>query len=290
VLHLPFKRLVQKSKFKLKKCFIKNLTWLGVGGQASLFKPEDVKDVCDFVKYNEYVVIGAGSNIVGPEILTKPLVRLGRAFNYITIEGQKITAGAATLDAYVAKFAMENSLSGLEFLSVIPGTVGGAVAMNAGAYGAEISDLLVCIKAVNKFGEVIEISSKEIDFSYRSANLPKDLIIIGATFFVKESNSKEIKSKMISLLKLKQDSQPIQTKTCGSIFKNPPNQKAWQLIDQAGFRGFCIGGAQISEKHCNFLINNGNATSQDIQDLCFAVRDGVKSKLGIEMEFELVIL
>ena len=281
---------MQRLDFKTKKCLLKNLTWLGVGGSANIFKPENTKELCNFVKSKNFFTIGAGSNILAPEKIDKCILRLGRNFNYIKLENDQIVAGCAALDTSVARFALDNRISGFEFFSVIPGTVGGAIAMNAGAYGSQTSDVLKSIRAVNDNGEIIEIKSEQAGFQYRCNKLSKDLVFFEAIFEAKKGQKDEIKGKMAQMIQKKQQSQPLNCKTCGSIFKNPHNKSAWQLIDSAGFRGFCVGKAQISEKHCNFLINNGCKTSEEIEELCYKVQEGVKKKHGITMEMELVLI
>lgn len=276
---------------KTKNCHLRDLTWLKVGGTAKLFKPENAVEIIEFRKYNsDFFVLGAGSNIIASEDIKKTIIRLGRNFNYIRLENGKIMAGAATLDSTLAKFALDNGIKNLEFLGVIPGTVGGAVAMNAGAYGCEISQVLDSIKAVNENGEIIILRNDEIGFKYRGNNLSENLIFIEASFNVEYGDQAEIKNKMNEMLRKKQESQPTQAKTCGSIFKNPPGQSAWKLIDQAGFRGFKVGNAEISSKHCNFLINNGCETSRELEEICDTVRNAVEKKFNIKLEYELIFI
>jgi UDP-N-acetylmuramate dehydrogenase len=278
------------KNFKIKNCYLKNLTWLKVGGAAKLFKPESINELIEFKKHNDFFVLGAGSNIIAGEDIKKTILRLGRNFNYVRLEKDKVISGAATLDTTLAKFALDNNIKNFEFLSVIPGTIGGGLAMNAGAYGDDISKILDSAKVINEYGEVLTLSNEEIGFKYRGNNLPDGNIFIEATFNVEYGNSTEIKSKMNEMIKNKQASQPIQTKTCGSIFKNPPGKSAWQLIDQAGFRGFKIGKAEISSKHCNFLINNGCETSQELEELCNEVKTAVEKKFNIKLEYELIFI
>lgn len=187
--------------FKLKKCFAKNLTWLGVGGPVQLFKPKNVKDLSAFIKANDFFTIGARSNILASENINKHILRLGRVFNYIYLKNNEITAGGAALDTTLARFALENEIGGFEFLSVIPGTVGGAVAMNTGAYGYEISQVLQSVSAVNENGEILCIDKTQIGFTYRGNTLPKQLVFFKQLLRQKKKEKDQIKQKMTELIK-----------------------------------------------------------------------------------------
>jgi len=198
--------------------------------------------------------------------------------------------GAGTLDVNVSKYCVENSLAGLEFLSGIPGVIGAALAMNAGAYGREISDCLIKLEALDKNGNLIILDNKACGFKYRGSSLADDLIFTKAYFKIQAGNSEEIQAKVQKIQQQREDSQPIRSKTSGSSFKNPPGKKAWELIDQAGCRGMRLGDAIISEQHCNFLINLGQATAADIENLGEAVRKKVFEHSKIMLEWEIKII
>lgn len=278
---------------KFKKCNLKNLTWLKSGGEAQLFQPESIEDLSKFIKSNKkFFTIGAGSNVLAGDKIDKTIIRLGRKFNYVEYRENpiRVVAGAATSCKEMAKYALGQGITGFEFLSVIPGSVGGAIAMNAGAYGNDISKIMRRATVIDQYGELAELSNYEMGFKYRGSVIPKEWVIIEAGFTVKKDDPEIIKEKMAKMLKEKTESQPARCKTCGSIFKNPPGKYAWELIDKAGFRGFKLGDAEISKKHCNFLINHGNATSDDLMNICHMVRNGVEEKFAIKLEFELVLL
>lgn len=273
-------------------------TWFDVGGNAQiLFKPKDLQDLSHFLKNCSkdipINILGIGSNVIIHDDGVKGVViRLGKEFANITSSQNKIIAGAGALCANVANYSASQGLGNLEFLSGIPGSIGGAIAMNAGCYGSDISQILESVVAIDYEGNIIEIPKSDFLFSYRHNNLAKKYIFIGATFISQKSDPKIVQEKIQILQKNRQDSQPIRAKTGGSTFKNPTNteKKAWQLIDEAGYRGKTKGGAQISEKHCNFLINNSNAKAQDLIDLGQEAKDKVKDKTGIELEWEIKII
>jgi len=239
-------------------------------------------------------MLGAGSNTLFRDKGVRGVViKLSQDFSYIKkVDKNIIDIGAATLDRKVANYAKENNLSNLEFLSCIPGSIGGAIIMNSGCYGYDISKVLksvqvVDIKSLSKF----EIKKEDIKFSYRGTNLSKNLIIISARFEGVVSNKEDIEKKQLELTKKKKSSQPSQIKTCGSTFKNlSEDKKAWMLIKQAGCENFKEGDAKISEKHCNFFVNNGNAKSSDIENLIKKVKKRVYEKTGIKLELEIKIL
>jgi UDP-N-acetylmuramate dehydrogenase len=271
-----------------------HLTWLKVGGEADiLFKPEDLEDLREFLKQNASILpitaLGAGSNvIIRDEGIEGIVIKLGRGFTDIKfLEDGEVSVGAACLNFNLAKFALNNSIAGFEFLVGIPGTVGGGVAMNAGAYGNEFKDIVTQVQAVDKNGRVHEIDARDITFVYRGNDLPKDLVITKVNFKVEKGDATLIKSKMDEINKTRFETQPITEKTGGSTFANPIGHKAWQLIDEAGLRGKRIGGASMSEKHCNFMINNGNATARDMEELGEFVRKKVRENSGIELEWEI---
>ncbi len=275
---------------------LSKLCWLGVGGRAAtLFTPLDLEDLVHFLVSKDkdlpIFVLGAGSNIlVRHSGFDGVVVRLGRAFNYVYHNQQTLTAGCATLDLSVAEYALDHSFAGLEFLSGIPGTIGGALVMNAGAYGREIKDVLVSAKAVNMQGDVVEVSVDQMGYKYRESAITNH-IFIEAMFSYVVGDKIQIQDEMIGIQQKKEVTQPIKTRTAGSTFKNPAsNLKAWQLIDQAGCRGFKVGGAMMSEKHCNFIVLTHEATALDVEKLIFEVQTMVFEKSGILLEPEVRIL
>lgn len=271
-----------------------NSTWFRVGGNADIiFRPEDADDLANFIKnkpaHLDYITLGVCSNIIIRDGGYRGcVIKLGRNFAGISTDGEKITAGAAALDTNVARFAAENNIAGMEFLIGVPGTIGGAIAMNAGAYGSEMKEILVSAKAIDDKGDIIELKNPDLGFTYRKNSLPDDLIFIEATLQGKKGNKEEILNKMKHISDSREATQPVRTRTGGSTFKNPPgDKKAWQLIDEAGLRGYKIGGAQVSEKHCNFLINTGDAAAKDIEDLGEEIIAKVQKTSGIKLEWEI---
>jgi len=271
------------------------LSWFRTGGPADLlFEPADETDLITFLRHLPVdiplTVIGVGSNLlVRDGGVEGVVIRLGRGFAEIEARGTVIKAGAAAMDVYVARYCAEQSLAGLEFLVGVPGTIGGAVKMNAGAYGREVADVIKHAHGVDRLGHIHELSRDDMQFAYRKSVIGDDLIILSATFEGTSGDAGEIKARMNEITTTRQDSQPIGTRTGGSTFKNPIGEaaaKAWQLIDQAGCRGMRIGDAQISEKHCNFLINHGSASADDIETLGEKVREMVKAKTGVKLEWE----
>lgn len=277
---------------------ISKVSWFQAGGTAEMFfKPQTKQELKDFLEFCPQEVpiftFGVGSNIIIRDGgIRGVVIRLGREFALCEIKTKDtIYAGAACLDVNLAQFAMQNSLSGLEFFSGIPGTIGGAVKMNAGAYGVETKDVLIESYAYDLAGNYHVISAADMDFSYRHSNpKQKDLIFIGALFKVHAGKQDEIKERMEEIARKREDSQPIREKTGGSTFKNPDNKKAWQLIDEAGCRGLNLGEAMISEKHCNFLINTGNARASDLENLGDLVKKKVKEKTGVELKWEIKLV
>ena len=271
-------------------------TWFGAGGLAEiLFKPEDVEDLCQFIQQLHgkvsYKVIGVGSNLlVRDGGLKGVVIRLGRAFTEMTMEGGEIFCGAAVSDLNLANFAMINGLSGAEFLVGVPGLIGGGVFMNCGCYGNEIAQIISYVTVVDELGNLRKIPRNEINFEYRTSNLPSNWIIVGAGFSLSPVSPEVVKSKMDAISKQRQETQPIKEKTGGSTFKNPTGYKAWELIDKAGFRGYKLGGAMVSPLHCNFLINAGDAKSADIEDLGELIRSAVKDKFDVDLEWEIKII
>ena len=269
------------------------VTWFGVGGPAEvLFKPADAHDLAHFLKHKPadvpVTVIGVGSNLlVRDGGVPGVVVRLGRGFADVLVNKADVIVGAGALDGNVALAAMQASVSGLEFLSGVPGTIGGALRMNAGAYGAEMKDIVVGAVALDGNGNRHELSAEDLGFSYRKSTVPTDWIFVEAHLRGFAGQVDDIRARMDDIRLAREDSQPLRISTGGSTFKNPEGHKAWQLIDEAGCRGLRIGGAQVSEKHCNFLINHGTATAGDIERLGEEVRKRVKATSGIELTWEI---
>ncbi|HEY1962583.1 MAG TPA: UDP-N-acetylmuramate dehydrogenase, partial [Rhizomicrobium sp.] len=272
---------------------LKDLVRFRVGGPAeTLFRPADAEDLATFISAKPadlpVSVIGVGSNLlIRDGGIPGVVVRLPGAFGKITAEGTRIRAGAAALDAAVARAAAEAGIAGLEFLRGIPGTIGGALRMNAGCYGREIKDVFVEGKAVDAQGNIVTLSAEDMAFVYRKSGVPEDMIFVEAVLEGEAGDPEEIRARMNALVEQRESTQPVKSKTGGSTFKNPPGHKAWQLIDEAGCRGLMHGAAQVSEKHCNFLINTGEATAADIEGLGEDVRARVKEKFGIALEWEI---
>lgn len=275
------------------KASMARLSWFRTGGNADiLFEPADEEDLLRVLRKLPgdvpITVIGVGSNLLVRDGGIEGLViRLGRGFSDICARGNVISAGAGAMDVHVAKAAAENGLAGLEFLVGVPGTIGGAVRMNAGAYGREIKDVLLHAHAVDRYGHVEELSPSEFNFSYRFADLKQDKIILKAALSANHGNAEEIRTRMNEISSARAESQPLGTRTGGSTFKNPEGTNAWKLVDDAGCRGLRIGDAQIAEKHCNFLINHGGATAAQIEELGETVRQRVLENSGVELEWEI---
>tara|TARA_B100000029_G_scaffold409820_1_gene411514 strand:+ start:3837 stop:4748 length:912 start_codon:yes stop_codon:yes gene_type:complete len=272
-------------------------SWFNLGGPAkAVFKPKNLSELMVFLKgiknTSEIKVLGAGSNtLIRDGGFDGIIIKFGKSFNHLSLlDENKIIAGASVLDKNISNFALENSLSGFEFLSCIPGTIGGGIRMNSGCYGEEISKILVSVQALDLTGRVRVIYSSDIKFLYRSCNIDKNLIFVSATFIGKKDKKENIEKKMNSLISKKKKDQPSKIKTCGSTFKNPINEKAWKLIKNSGCAGMKVGDAHISDKHCNFFVNNGNAKSEDLENLISKVKDKVFQKTGINLELELQII
>jgi UDP-N-acetylmuramate dehydrogenase len=273
---------------------LKDLVWFRAGGPAEiLFRPADADDLAAFLAAKpanlRVSVIGVGSNLlVRDGGIPGVVVRLSSAFGKIEIDGTRVRAGAAALDGAVARAAADAGIAGLEFLRGVPGTIGGALKMNAGCYGREIKDIFVEAVAIDEKGNKIKLSSAGMDFVYRKARGAVDgLIFVEAVFEGNKDEPAAIRTRMEELSANREASQPIKSKTGGSTFKNPPGHKAWQLIDDAGCRGLMLGAAQVSEKHTNFLINTGEATASELEALGEEVRKRVKEKSGISLEWEI---
>ena len=295
------------QKENLKKIFGSSLrldenlskySWFNLGGPGELFfKANNISDLSLFLKEvkkyqsKKITILGAGSNtLIRDGGVKGSVIKLGSEFSYVKLlDKDIIQAGAATLDRKVSDFATENSLSNFEFLSCIPGSIGGAIIMNSGCYQNDISKILISMEAIDREGNIKEITSDEIQFKYRGCNIEKNLIILSAKFKGIKSIKKDIQEKQINLIKDKKISQPSQVKTCGSTFKNTESKKAWTLIKESGCELMSVGDAKISEKHCNFFINNGKATSSDIEKLIDSVQKKVLEKTGIILELEIKI-
>ncbi len=269
------------------------LTWFRVGGPAQvLFMPEDEADLCYFLANLAgdipVTVIGLGSNlIVRDGGVPGVVVRLGRGFNEIAVEGLALRVGAAVPDVKVARAAQEAGIAGLSFLRGIPGAAGGALRMNGGAYGRETKDALVQARAIDRRGGIHILTNADMGFSYRHCDASDEFIFTQALFAGERGDPAAVAAEMDKITESREATQPIKSRTGGSTFKNPPGHKAWQLIDAAGCRGLRIGEAQVSEMHCNFLINLGGANAADIEALGEMVRQRVKESSGVELEWEI---
>ena len=273
---------------------LSHLTWFKVGGKADFFfKPEDEEDLIAFLKENngkkEINIIGAGSNLIirdgGVEGV---IIKLGKNFTAIEAQENSILVGAGCLNFNLAKFALAHNIKNMEFLIGIPGTVGGGIAMNAGSYGFEFKDIVKAVHTVDFLGNKNIISVDDIGFSYRKNSLPKNLIFTKVELKRETGIAREIQEKMQSINAQRTTAQPTTARTGGSTFANPPDRKAWELIDRAGLRGKTIGGASMSTLHCNFIINNGNATAADIENLGNFVQEEVKKQTGAELRWEII--
>ena len=269
------------------------LVWFKTGGTTDeLFEPADLADLQDFLRATPSDVpvwpLGLGSNLIirdgGVRGVT---IRLGKPFAGITVEGNTLTSGAGAPGISVASYARDNAIAGLEFLRGIPGTVGGAVRMNAGAYGREVADCLVSAEIVLRSGERHVIAVDDLGYTYRHSDLPAGAIVVGATFAGVPGSPAIIGAEMDRIAAEREASQPLRSRTGGSTFKNPPGHKAWALVDAAGCRGLHRGDAQVSEKHCNFLLNLGSATSAEIEALGEEVRTRVLAHSGVQLEWEI---
>ncbi len=279
---------------------LKKKNWFNIGGKAKIFyKAENLKDLVKFLKIlnnlENIFVIGAGSNtLITDETYDGAVIKLGKNFNRLSLLGEDIViSGTAVLDKNLALYASDNSLSGFEFLSCIPGTVGGGIKMNAGCFGNEIKNILISIQAIDKFGHVSTIPANKINFEYRNNNLSDDLIFLSASFRGTKQKSNKIKEEMLRLKTQKDIKQPTKIKTSGSTFKNPIKQtdkKVWELIRESVSLDTKFGDACISKKHANFFVNKGNATFNDMKKLINFVSESVFKKTGISIEKEIKIL
>lgn len=284
---------------------LSDLTWLRVGGPADwLFQPADAEDLSAFLKTLPVDVpvfpMGVGSNlIVRDGGIRGVVIRLGRGFNGIEIEGDTVIAGTAALDAHVARKAADAGLD-LTFLRTIPGAIGGAARMNAGCYGSYVADHLIDVKALTRQGEFVTLSREDLHFAYRSSQIPEGMVLLSARFRAEKAEPDALIARMDAQLQKRDETQPVKDRSAGSTFRNPAGfsstgraddtheLKAWKLIDDAGLRGARIGGAQMSEKHSNFMINAGGATAADLENLGELVRKRVYETAGITLEWEIM--
>ncbi len=272
-------------------------TWFRAGGNAeALVRPADEADLAQFLRNLPHTVpvhtIGACSNIIIRDAgLPGVTIRLARGFSTITTHADGVTAGGAALDVTISEQAAAAEFGGLEFLCGIPGSIGGAVAMNAGAYGGEIANVLAWADIVTRSGEQRRLSAADLAMTYRHASLPVGAIVVRAQLTARSGSGAVIASRMAQIREDRERSQPVRTRTGGSTFRNPQphfsTHKAWELIDAAGCRGLTLGGAQVSEKHCNFMINTGNATAADLENLGEEVRRRVLAATGVRLEWEI---
>ena len=279
---------------------IKNLNWFNIGGKTKIFfKPKSLKSLIDHLKlYNlrgKIFILGNGSNVLfDDDTYQGTVIKLGKSFSNITLLNNKtIIAGTATSQKKVSEFAKDNNISGLEFMSCIPGSIGGGIRMNSGCFKKEFKDILISIQLVDFKGLVRSIPANKINFNYRSIELPKDLIFLSATLKGKKKNSEQINKYMNELNKIKNMAQPTKIKTSGSTFKNPINQtdkKVWELIRESVDNEISYGDAVISKKHANFFVNKKNAKSDDMKSLINFVKKKVKDQTGIKLELEIVVV
>ena len=279
---------------------LKKKNWFNIGGKAKVFyKSDNLKELINFLKKlnnkEKIFILGAGSNtLMTDKLFDGVVIKLNKNFNNISLLGNDvIIAGSGVLDKSLSDFAMNNSLSGFEFLSCIPGTVGGGIKMNAGCFGKEFKDILLSVQSINKVGNIITIPSKDINFQYRKNNLSDDLIFLSASFRGKKGVTSEINDKISELKSKKEKNQPTKIKTSGSTFKNPTSQtdkKVWELIKDSVPLDKSFGDACISEKHCNFFVNKGEASFKDMKNLIDFVAKNVLEKTGISLEKEIKIL
>ena len=279
---------------------LKKTNWFNIGGKAkAFFKPENLNDLVNFLRNfgnkEKIFTLGVGSNVlIKDQGFDGVVIKLGKNFSNISILPNKtIIAGSATIDKKVAEFASENDIGNLEFLSCIPGSVGGGIRMNSGCFGSEFKDVLLSVQAIDKNGKVLTIPSSSIEFGYRKNDLPKDLIFLSASFKGKFKKKDIAKKDMETLKKKKEETQPTRVKTGGSTFKNPitqTNEKVWKLIKSSIPANSSFGDAMISEKHSNFFVNKNKATYKDMKELIDLVRKSVREKTGVNLDLEIEIV
>jgi UDP-N-acetylmuramate dehydrogenase len=270
--------------------------WFNVGGRAKMvFFPKDINDLQYFLQNKpedlRIIILGVGSNVIVREgKIDACIIKLNFGFNDISYQNNILEVGAGVLSRNLANYCKNNSLTNLEFLTGIPGSIGGAIRMNSGCYDGEIADFLIKTIAIDFEGNIFEFSNEECGFLYRKSALGQNLIFLKGFLQVKEGNKEEISKKIADFNKKREETQPIREKTSGSTFKNPPNMKAWELIDKAGCRGKMVGKAQMSEKHCNFMINHGNNNADDLINLGEEVIDEVLEKTGVKLQWEVKVI
>ena len=279
---------------------LKKINWFNIGGNTEIFfKPNTLKSLVKFLniysKRGKIFILGAGSNVlINDTTYPGVIIKLGRNFSNISILNENlIVAGCATSQKNLSEYAKENNLGEMEFLSCIPGSVGGGIRMNSGCFEKEFKDILVSVQYIDFNGIVKTINSKNINFEYRGTNLPKDVIFLSATFKGIKKNKKEIQKKIDELKKKKEQAQPTRIKTGGSTFKNPKDKtekKVWQLIKESIPNDLKFGDAQVSEKHSNFFVNNNNSSFNDMKTLIDFVKNKVKEKTGIDISLEIIIV
>ncbi|MDC0854072.1 UDP-N-acetylmuramate dehydrogenase [Candidatus Pelagibacter sp.] len=279
---------------------LKKLNWFNIGGNTNIyFKPSNLQDLIEFLKIykseEKIFVIGAGSNVLfKDDTFEGAVIKLGKNFSRISILNENtLIAGSGVLDKSLSEFALKNNISGFEFLSCIPGTVGGGIRMNSGCFGSEFKDILVSVQAINRLGEVITIPAKDIIFGYRFCNLAKDLIFLSASFRGIKGKSDQIEKEVKNLKTRKEKAQPTRIKTGGSTFKNPieqTNRKVWEIIKESIPDKTQFGDAVISDKHANFFINKNNASYKDMKELIDFVKENVKNKTGIKLDLEIILV
>ena len=291
------------NDFKISMNFnysLKNHNWFNIGGKTKVFfKAETLNDLCKFMKlFGEkinFFLLGAGSNILVKDTgFDGVIIKLGKSFSNISLlNDETIIAGSAALDHQVSNFAKDNGIGGLEFLSCIPGSVGGGIRMNSGCYGTEFKDILLSVQAIDKNGNILTIPSSKIKFDYRKNSLPKELIFLSASLKGQKKTQKDIQSKINFLKEKKSETQPSQIKTGGSTFKNPKNQtqkKVWELINEIIPKNKMFGDAAISDKHSNFFVNKKNASYDQMKQLIDYVRLEIEKQTGIKLELEIEIV
>jgi len=279
---------------------LKKTNWFNIGGKSKIFfKPEKLDELIDFLKIyknrGKIFTIGSGSNVlITDKTYDGAIIKLGKNFSKLSLLNEtSIVAGSSATDKQVSEFANENNISGFEFLSCIPGSVGGGIRMNTGCFDQEIKDIIISVQAVNFLGQAISIPKENIKFNYRECNLPKDLIFLSGTFKGKKKERNLINKKIEELNEKKEIAQPTKIKTGGSTFKNPKNQtnqKVWKLINSSVSLSTEFGDAAISRKHCNFLVNKKNASFKDMQKLIYFIKEEVEKKTGIKIELEIVLV
>ena len=293
--------LLMKFNEKIKFDYnLKKKNWFNIGGNTKIYyKAENLKELIKFLKIirnkEKLFILGGGSNtLITDKTYDGVVIKLSNNFNNISLLSEDIIiAGSAVSDKLLSEFAMNNSLGGFEFLSCIPGTVGGGIKMNAGCFDREFKDILISVQAINRLGQVVTIPAKEINFKYRDSGLPNDLIFLSASLKGFKKNSELIKNEMIKLKEKKEKAQPTRIKTSGSTFKNPLDQtdkKVWQLIKESVSLEKSFGDACISKKHCNFFVNKGNAKFDDMKRLIEFVSESVFKKTGVKLQTEIKIL